>query len=271
MSVDELAKRYCRTKTSIYRIINEMRAKRILELPLDYMSNPYFGREGVEKTILGPMPEPDEPAEESSLALGLAAVLGQLVRSAAVDSRAGRLPVPQVQLLEVQGHASCARSSIRRTARSSLMDEIERLYDQAVAVKNQIVRANLRLVVSIAKRHVGPTDNFFELVSDGNMSLIRAAEKFDYARGNKFSTYASWAIMKNFARTIPDEHTRRDRFRTSQAEMFGARPMRRTDQYGQESAQSQRERRSARFWSGSTSASRRSSSAVSAWITPRNR
>jgi RNA polymerase primary sigma factor len=125
-------------------------------------------------------------------------------------------------------------------ARSSLMDEIERLYDQAVTVKNQIVRANLRLVVSIAKRHVGPSDNFFELVSDGNMSLIRAVEKFDYARGNKFSTYASWAIMKNFARTIPDELRRRDRFRTSQAEMFTAAPDSRTDQYGQESAQSQR-------------------------------
>ncbi len=54
------------------------------------------------------------------------------------------------------------------------MDEIERLYEEAVATKNQIVRANLRLVVSIAKRHVGPADNFFELVSDGNMSLIRA-------------------------------------------------------------------------------------------------
>ncbi len=52
------------------------------------------------------------------------------------------------------------------------------------------------------------------------MSLIRAAEKFDFARGNKFSTYASWAIMKNFARTIPDEHKHRDRFRTSHSEMF---------------------------------------------------
>ena len=76
----------------------------------------------------------------------------------------------------------------------SLMDQIERLYDEAVATKNQIIRANLRLVVSIAKRHVGPSQNFFELVSDGNMSLMRAVEKFDYARGNKFSTYASWAI-----------------------------------------------------------------------------
>ena len=126
-------------------------------------------------------------------------------------------------------------------AKSSVMDEIEKLYDQAVAVKNQIVRANLRLVVSIAKRHVGQWDNFFELVSDGNMSLIRAVEKFDYARGNKFSTYASWAIMKNFARTIPDEHRQHDRFRTSHSEMFAATEEYRTDQYEQESAQHQRE------------------------------
>ena len=121
------------------------------------------------------------------------------------------------------------------------MDQIETLYDEAVATKNQIIRANLRLVVSIAKRHVGPGENFFELVSDGNMSLMRAVEKFDYARGNKFSTYASWAIMKNFARTIPDEHRHRDRFRTSQAEMFTAPRTTGRDQFEQESAQNQRE------------------------------
>ncbi len=108
-------------------------------------------------------------------------------------------------------------------------------------MKNQIIRANLRLVVSIAKRHVGPAENFFELVSDGNMSLMRAAEKFDFARGNKFSTYASWAIMKNFARTIPDEHRHRDRFRTSHAEMFTSAEDDRSDQFEQESAQLQRE------------------------------
>jgi RNA polymerase primary sigma factor len=108
-------------------------------------------------------------------------------------------------------------------------------------VKNEIIRANLRLVVSIAKRQFGPGETFFELVSDGNMSLMRAAEKFDYARGNKFSTYASWAIMKNFARTIPDDHRYHDRFRTSQAEMFTTAEDVRSDQIEQETAQVQRE------------------------------
>ena len=125
--------------------------------------------------------------------------------------------------------------------KSSVMDQIEELYEEAVATKNQIIRANLRLVVSIAKRHVGPVENFFELVSDGNMSLMRAVEKFDYARGFKFSTYASWAIMKNFARTIPDENRYRDRFRTSNAEMFTSTQDARSDQFEQESSQSQRE------------------------------
>ena len=88
-------------------------------------------------------------------------------------------------------------------ARTADLDEIERLQEEALAVKNQIIRANLRLVVSITKRHVGPSNNFFELVSDGNMSLIRAVEKFDASRGFKFSTYATWAIMNNFIRSIP--------------------------------------------------------------------
>ena len=69
-----------------------------------------------------------------------------------------------------------------------------------------------------------PGTNFFEMVSDGNMSLIRAIEKFDYTKGNKFSTYATWAIMKNFARSIPAEHTLLDRFRTGNDEVFQRRP-----------------------------------------------
>jgi len=121
------------------------------------------------------------------------------------------------------------------------MDRIEKLYDESVTTKNQIIRANLRLVVSIAKRHVGAAGDFFELVSDGNMSLIRAVEKFDFARGFRFSTYASWAIMKNVARTLPAVLRQRSRFSTSRSEMLGAVEDARADQYEQESAQIQRE------------------------------
>jgi RNA polymerase primary sigma factor/RNA polymerase sigma factor len=127
------------------------------------------------------------------------------------------------------------------------MAAIQKLYEEAVRVKNKIVQANLRLVVSIAKRHVASSDDFFSLISDGNMSLIRAVEKFDYSRGNKFSTYATWAIMKNFARTIPKEFKHRDRFRTTGEEMFDSHQDERLDPYTEETVQRQRQRELARI------------------------
>ena len=81
----------------------------------------------------------------------------------------------------------------------ALLDDIETSYAQAVEIRSQIVRANLRLVVALAKRRAGPKVGFFELVSDGNMTLFRAVAKFDYARGFRFSTYATWAIIKSYA------------------------------------------------------------------------
>jgi RNA polymerase primary sigma factor len=102
------------------------------------------------------------------------------------------------------------------------LDKIEGLLEQAAAIKGLIINCNMRLVVSIAKRHAAQTDNFFELLSDGNVSLIRAVEKFDYSRGNKFSTYASWAIRNNFARSIPEEEQRRERYVTGHEELFEA-------------------------------------------------
>lgn len=245
-SVDVLAKRYCRTKTSIYRIINEMRAKKILEYQLDCIPNDLFNKPYAEKVVMGKMPQPVESPKKARLPSGLPPYLASLYEVPLLTRE------QEEYLFRKFNYLKYKASKLRETldpadARNAVMDEIDRLYEEAVAVKNQIIRANLRLVVSIAKRHVGQSDNFFELVSDGNMSLIRAVEKFDFARGNKFSTYASWAIMKNFARTIPDEHKYHDRFRTSQDEIFTGSQDERSDQYGQEVAQSQREVRVGRI------------------------
>lgn len=241
VSVEALARRHCRTRNGIYRVIGEMRARRILELPLDYIYNESFDRPGVESEILGSaFPDEDSPRRKSRSPAGLPPYLASLYETPLLSRNQEYFLFRKFNFLKHLARKLRDKLDLDR-ARASLMDRIERLYEDAVKTKNEIVQANLRLVVSIAKRHVTATDEFFSLVSDGNMSLIRAVEKFDYARGNKFSTYASWAIMKNYARTIPDEFKHRDRFRTSLEEMFSGQQDDRSDQYEQESAQRMRE------------------------------
>ncbi|MCA9187023.1 MAG: RNA polymerase subunit sigma-70, partial [Planctomycetales bacterium] len=239
-SVERIARQHCRTKTSIYRVISEMRARRIMELPLDCIYHDSFDRRSAEADILGAMPEAEGPFKRVRVPAGLPPYLAALYEVPLLTREQEQHLFRKMNYLKYR--ASKLREKLDgQSAKSALMDEIEQMYDEAVRVKNQIVKANLRLVVSIAKRHVTPSENFFELVSDGNMSLIRAAEKFDFSRGNKFSTYASWAIMKNFARTIPVEYKYRDRFRTSQEEMFSATEDDGSNPYLQESAQQRRE------------------------------
>jgi len=239
-SVEALCRKYRRTKTSIYRVINEVRAEKIRELPLDLIDNPLFAKPWAEKQIMAAPPVVTTSSRRVRAPAGLPPYLAALYDEPLLTREQEQYLFRKFNFLKYK--AAKLRSEIDpQHPRSSLMDEIERIYGEVVALKNRIIRANLRLVVSIAKRHVGQHENFFDLVSDGNMSLIRAVEKFDYARGNKFSTYATWAVMKNFARTIPDEIKHRDRFKTSADEMFGATEDRRSDQYEQEAAQSRRE------------------------------
>jgi RNA polymerase sigma factor (sigma-70 family) len=237
VSVEVLAGRFGRTRSSIYRVINEMRARRLLEARLEYMPHPSFDDPAVEAEIVGPVPEPADgrPARRTKPPKGLPPYLASLYDVPLLAREQEMHLFRKMNFLKYE--ANRLRDAVDPArAKTVELDRIEALQEEALAVKNQIIRANLRLVVSIAKRHVGPSNNFFELVSDGNMSLIRAVEKFDYARGNKFSTYASWAIMKNFARTIPEENYRRDRFVTGHEEMFEAAADNRTDEHEYESA-----------------------------------
>jgi RNA polymerase primary sigma factor/RNA polymerase sigma factor len=239
-TVEAIANRYGRTKTSIYRIINEMRAQEILHLPLEYIPNECFEKPGIESVILTEMPSLQGRARATRPPSGLPTYLASLYDVPLLSREQEWHLFRKFNYLKYKA-AKLRESLDPSDAKVGLMDEIERLFNEAVDVKNQIVQANLRLVVSIAKRHVTQTEEFFALVSDGNMSLIRAAEKFDYSRGFKFSTYASWAIIKNFARTIPHEFKHRDRFRTSTEEMFATTEDHRPVPMFEESAQQLRE------------------------------
>lgn len=274
--IETLSKNYNRTRGSIYRIVGQMRAQRIEGFNLEYIDNPEFHEIAPEreKTVLASLPASKNAHERSARAAPAGNSVNAAVReetptfveivehASESQSRQGGSELPpylsglyRIPLLNMEQEQHLFRkmnylkfkaAQLRAThdpnhPRTALMARIEKLYDQAIAVKNEIVSANLRLVVSIAKRHVGPYASFFDLVSDGNFSLLRAVDKFDYGRGNRFSTYATWAITRNFARTIPGEKKHRDRFLLGEDEALEKVVDLRSDFHLQEQDQFERE------------------------------
>lgn len=219
VSVHALAKRYCRTRSSVYRIINEMRVEHLLREPTECIFSAEFDAPEAAAKVLGP--EPPEPEKKlPKPPPGLPIYLRTLYRTPLLTKDQETYLFRKYNYLKYRAQKLKEKLQRARSPLSREIEDVERLLAQANEVKNRLVKANLRLVVNIAKRHVGSSSNFFELISDGNISLMRAVEKFDYGRGFKFSTYASWAIIKNYARTIPQENYRMDRFVTGKDELL---------------------------------------------------
>jgi RNA polymerase sigma factor (sigma-70 family) len=239
IAVETLAKNFQRTRSSMYRVVNEIRAQRLLDQSVDLIYHPSFDDPMQEAVILGEMPDAAAYEEKRN---------AMRIPKDAPPELASLYEVPLLSKDQEQ-HLFRKMNFLKHRAakiledltlpsgridyhklRAQDLDRVEEYLEDANKVKDLLIGANMRLVVSIAKRHSGQTDNFFELLSDGNMSLMRAVEKFDYSRGNKFSTYASWAIMKNFARSIPEEKHRRERYVTGNEDFFDAAEDHRTDE-----------------------------------------
>jgi RNA polymerase sigma factor (sigma-70 family) len=203
-----LARRVCRPRSAVYRVVVDERIARLNRRKVKFIDDPLYHQEGAGEAV-GSIVEGAEAslgsegkAEEARVPKDLPAYLQALYRTPLLT------PARERALFLAFNYQKYRFVTARRRlepqfARTREVNALEAHLRRATEVKNQIVQANLRLVVSVARKHLRPGLSLMELVSDGNVTLMRAVESYDFHRGHRFSTYATLALMKGFARSVP--------------------------------------------------------------------
>jgi RNA polymerase primary sigma factor/RNA polymerase sigma factor len=207
-----------------------------MDLPLDYVPHEDFTRTGFERRILSPAPKAAPAARKPRPPAGLPAYLASLYDVSLLTREQEyhlfrRFNYLKYRAAKLRGQLDPDRP------RANLLARIERLWDEAMETKRALIRANLRLVVSVARKRVSPTQDLFELISDGNLSLIQAVDKFDCSRGFKFSTYATWALVNTYSRVVTDDIRQATRFQSGRDDVLETQLDYRHDPTHEENAQ----------------------------------
>lgn len=160
----------------------------------------YSSAEDMEKALLQEGFSIDDPVRLYLKEIGKVSLLGSEAEAELAQTVYDGIQA-QTMLDELQKDKAAQNDP----AVSEYLETLRKKVEKGQRAKDRLVEANLRLVVSIAKRHSGKGLSFLDLIQEGNLGLLKAAEKFDYRKGYKFSTYATWWIRQSITRAIADQ------------------------------------------------------------------
>ena len=171
----------------------------------DLKEDPTLKEDEKQSFVVSAADDTDEPEQQVMVAGATADPVKDYLK------QIGKVPLLNAAMeVELAKRIEAGLFSEEKVAKSGklsakVLDELEWIVEDGRRGKNHLLEANLRLVVSLAKRYTGRGMLFLDLIQEGNLGLIRAVEKFDYTKGYKFSTYATWWIRQAITRAMADQ------------------------------------------------------------------